>query len=84
MNGSFLKNVIVKQNPFSIAILALFLGLLTQFLWRGNEFEKDKTLEMNHSYWINDLKHLTFFNSSVFTPQDQHYYTIKKVDMTLH
>ena len=65
----------------SITILILFFGLLLPFLIRTDlEEVTNISSGQNHDrIWIKNLKHITFVNSSVFTPQDQHYYTIKKV-----
>ena len=80
MIWSEIKREILNSSS-SITILILFFGLLLQFLIRTDlEEVTNISSGQNHDrIWIKNLKHITFVNSSVFTPQDQHYYTIKKV-----
>ena len=83
MIWSEIKREILNSSS-SITILILFFGLLLQFLIRTDLEEVTNVSSgssgQNHDrIWTKNLKHITLVNSSVFTPQDQHYYTIKKV-----
>ena len=81
MIWSEIKREILNSSS-SLAILTLLLGLLLQFLWtRSNLVEEtnNSSVHRHDSIWTKNLKHITLVNSSVFTPEDQHYNTIKKV-----
>ena len=80
MIWSEIKREILNSSQ-SITISILFFGLLLHFLIR-TDLEEVTNISSGQSHdriWIKNLKHITLVNSSVFTPQDQQYYTIKKV-----